>query len=82
MRIKLIRLLFLLVLPLHFAQAQGTVPTFQRTVGQGTYTLAGRDPAESGTVTIPTMIVPVTLSFDAKKTAGKSLLMSAPPDVP
>ena len=82
MRIKSICLLFLLVLPLHFAHAQSTVPTFQHAVGQGSYTLVGRDPAQGGTTTIPTVLVPITLSFDAKKTAGKPFIMDAAPDVP
>ncbi|MBZ5621287.1 MAG: chitinase [Acidobacteriia bacterium] len=82
MRSKSICLLFLLVLPLHFAHAQGTVPTFQYAVGQGSYTLVGRDPAQGGTTTIPTVLVSVSLSFDAKKTAGKPFIMDAAPDVP
>jgi chitinase len=82
MRIKSICLLFLLVLPLHFAHAQTTVPTFQHAAGQGSYTFVGRDPAQGGATTIPTVLVPVTLSFDAKKTAGKPFLMDAAPDVP
>src|SRR5450756_161590 len=82
MRIKSICLLFLLVLPLHFAHAQTTVPTFQHAAGQGSYTFVGRDPAQGGTTTIPTVLVPVTLSFDAKKTAGKPFPMDAAPDVP
>jgi chitinase len=82
MRIKPIRLIFLLVLPLHSAHSQSTVPTFQHAVGQGSYTLAGRDPAQSGTTTIPTVLVPITLSFEAKMTAGKPFLMDAAPDVP
>ena len=82
MRIKSICLLFLPVLPLHFARAQGTVPTFQHAAGQGSYTLAGRDPAQGGATTIPTVLVPITLSFDAKKTAGKPFVMDAAADVP
>src|SRR5664279_4783453 len=82
MRIKSICLLFLLVLPLQFACAQSTVPTFQHAAGQGSYTLVGRDPAQGGTTTIPTVLVPITLSFDAKKTAGKPFVMDAAADVP
>src|SRR5450759_3619190 len=82
MRIKSICLLFLLVLPLQFACAQSTVPSFQHAAGQGSYTFVGRDPAQGGVTTIPTVLVPVTLSFDAKKTAGKPFLMDASPDVP
>ena len=82
MRIKSICLMSLFVLTLHVAHAQGPVPTFKHTVGQGSYTLAGRDPAQGGTTTIPTVLVPVALSFDAKKTAGKPFVMDAAADVP
>ena len=81
MRIKPICLLFLLALSLQSAHAQGTVPTFVHTVGQGSYTLVGRDPAQGGTTTIPTVLVPVTLSFEAKKTDGKPFVMDAAADV-
>ncbi len=59
-----------------FVQAQGTVPTFKRTVGTNAYTLAGRDPAQKGTTVIPTVLVPVTLTFP-----GKTVRVSAEPDV-
>ena len=86
MRIKALCLLFLLALPLHFARAQGTVPTFRYTAGQSTYAILGRDPAQGSTTTIPTVLVPVTLSFDAANktspTAGRPSIMDAAPDVP
>ena len=82
MRIQSICLLFLLAPCLRLAHAQGTVPTFQHASGQSSYTLAGRDPAQGGTTTIPTVLVPVTLSFEARKTAGKHFIMDAAPDVP
>jgi chitinase len=53
------------------------LPTFQHKVDQSSYTLLGRDPAQGGTTTIPTVLVPVTLSFNA----GKPLVMDAAPDV-
>jgi chitinase len=81
MRIKSICLLFLLELSLQPAHSQGTVPTFQHSAGQGSYTLAGGDPVKTGTTTIPTVLVPIALSFDAKKTAGKPFVMDAAPDV-
>jgi chitinase len=81
MRGKLICLLFLLDLSLRPAHAQGTIPTFEHSAGQGSYTLAGRDPAQRGTTTIPTVLVPIALSFDAKKTAGKPFVMDAAADV-
>ena len=82
MRIKFICLLVLLVPPLQLARAQSTVPTFQQAAGQGFYTLVGRDPARGGATIIPTVLAPVTLSFDAKKTAGKPFIMAAAQDVP
>ena len=59
------------------SQAQGTIPTFQYAAGQQTYTLAGGDPARGGTTTIPTVLVPLTLSLDARK----SIVMDASPDI-
>jgi chitinase len=75
-------LLLFLVASLHFASAQGTVPTFEKTIGQGSFTLVGRDPAQGGTTVIPTVLVPITLSFEAKKNAGKLFGMDASADVP
>jgi chitinase len=78
-----IQALFLLAsLSLHLAYTQGTVPTFQQSVGPNSYTLAGSSPALGGATTIPTLLVSVTLSFDAKRTAGKPYIMDAAPDVP
>lgn len=82
MRIRFIRLFFLVVLPLHLAHAQGTVPIFQHTVGQRSYILVGRDPAQGGVTAIPTVLVPLRLSFDARKAIGKPFIMDAAPDVP
>jgi hypothetical protein len=81
LRIPSIVLLSFLALPSQFAHAQGTVPTFQHAAGQGSYTLAGGDPAKGGVTTIPTVLVPIVLSFDAKKTAGRPFVMDAGPDV-
>jgi chitinase len=74
--------LALFILPLHSAHAQGTVPTFKHAVGQGSYTLAGSDPAQETTTTIPTVLVPIKLSFDAKKTEGRPFVLDAGIDVP
>jgi chitinase len=81
MRIESLCLALLLVPPLPYAHAQTAVPTFQHTAGQGSYTLAGRDPAQGGVTTIPTLLVPVALSFEARQTAGKPFFMDAAPDV-
>ena len=55
----------------------GTVPTFRH----GSFTFAGRDPGQGGTTTIPVVLVPVTLSFESKKTGGKPFTMDAGGDV-
>src|SRR6185437_3938560 len=68
-RIKILCLLLLFCLPLRRSQAQGTVPTFSRAIGGSSYTLAGRDPANAGTTTIPTVLVPITLTFEGSKPA-------------
>jgi chitinase len=77
-RIKIVCLLVLFALSLRPAHAQGTVPTFQRVLGGSSYTLAGHDPAQSGTTVIPTVLVPITLTFDGTQRT----LMDAAPDVP
>ncbi len=76
MRIRMLSVLALSLLLMPFAQAQGTVPTFSRSIGGNSYTLAGRDPAQSGTTVIPTMLVPITLTFQSRSTS-----MDAAPDV-
>ena len=77
-RIKILCLLLLAWLPLRSSRAQGTVPTFTRSIGGSSYTMAGRDPANSGTTTIPTVLVPITLTFEGSKPAR----MDATADVP
>jgi chitinase len=77
MRIRTTCLLVLLALALPATYAQGTIPTFKRSLGGSSYTLAGRDPAQSGTTVIPTVLVPVTLTFD-----GRTTRMDAAPDLP
>jgi chitinase len=77
-----LNLISLLALPLSLVLGQGTAPTFQIAVGQNSYVLLGGNPAQGGAATIPTVLVPVTLSFEAKKTAGKLFILDAVPDVP
>ena len=72
----------LLLLSLPAAYAQGTAPTFTHKVGSSTYTLLGQDPAQAGTTTVPTVLVPITLAFEAKKADGKPFVMDAGADVP
>ena len=81
MQIKSICLLFLFDLSLRPAHGQGTVPTFEHSAGQSSYTLAGRDPVQGGTTTVPTVLVPIALSFTAKNLAGKPFLMDAASDL-
>ena len=82
MPIRSISSIFLLVVSVHSLCAQGTVPTFKHFVGQGSYTLVGRDPALGGKLTIPTVLVPVTLSFNAKMASGDQLAMDPTADIP
>ena len=77
MRIRTICLPGFLILSMLAAHAQGTIPTFQRTIAASSYTLAGRDPAQAGTTTIPTVLVPIALTFE-----GRTIRMDAAPDVP
>lgn len=64
------------------AWSQGTAPTFQYTTGSGSYVLVGHDPKQGGTTTIPTVLVPVTLSFETREMAGKPFRLDASADVP
>ncbi len=59
--------LLVTVVLLPLARAQGTVPTFQRHMGDASFTLAGRDPSQGGVTTIGTLLVPVTLSFESRQ---------------
>src|SRR5580765_532155 len=82
MRIASLTQLVLLALTMRSAGAQGTAPAFQFKAGQGAFTILGSDPSGGASTTIPTVLVPITLSFDAKKIAGKPFVMDAAPDVP
>ncbi len=70
------RIILVSLMVLGVAFSQGTAPTFQVAAGGGSYTLAGHDPAAGGSTTIPTVLVPITLSFESKK-----LVMDAGGDV-
>lgn len=76
------KLITTLALFLAAANAQTAVPTFQFTNGSNIYSIAGRPPAQSGTTTIPTVLVAVTLSFEARQSASRPFVMDAAPDVP
>lgn len=71
-------LLILAALPLG---AQGTAPAFQYKVDGATYTLLGRDPAQGGTTSIPVLLVPVKLSFEANRGSAQPFVMDAAGDV-
>jgi chitinase len=75
-------ILSLLALSLQAASGQGTVPTFKTTAGQNTYTLLGQDPAQGSTTTVPTVLVPISLSFESKKVDGKPAALDAAGSVP
>jgi chitinase len=85
MRIKsgylFVALLSLLASSLYSAHAQGTAPTFNLSAGQNSYTIFGNDPSQGTTTTIPTVLVPITLSFDTKQINGKPFVMDAAEDV-
>ena len=55
MRNQILSFLFFVILPLPCVPAQNTIPTFRQTVGQNSYVLIGCDPAQGGTITIPTI---------------------------
>lgn len=59
------------------AHARGTVPTFTRALAGKTFTFAGQDPAKAGTTVIPTVLVPIRLTF-----AGSATALDAAGDVP
>jgi chitinase len=81
-RFATLGIVVLLVLWQDIARAQGTIPTFRHTAGAASYVLPGGDPAKGGATTIPTVLVPIALSFESGRTAGKPFVMTAEPDVP
>jgi chitinase len=74
-------LLVLFLLAVGKGYGQGTVPTFLFKAGQSSLTLPGRDPAQGGTTVIPTVLVAVRLTFDAKPDRGKALTLDADGDI-
>ena len=72
----------LLILPSASARAQGTIPTFTHPIGPTSYIFAGRAPSQAAVTTIPTLLVPITLSFAASSGDSRPFLMDAAPDVP
>lgn len=78
MRMQLLCLLLLSALFTRCACAQGTVPVFQHSVGDQAFTLAGGDPAEGRTTTIPVVLVPLKLTF----AGARPITLDAAGDVP
>jgi chitinase len=60
-------LIVVLVLAAGVVYGQGTAPTFRYNAGKTSLTLPGRDPAQGGTTVIPTVLVPVRLTFSGEK---------------
>lgn len=62
-----------------------TVPTFAGSFvtdgKQYSYTFAGRAPQMGGTTTIPTLLVPLALSFDTNPDGGHKAVLSAADDI-
>jgi chitinase len=61
---------------------RGTAPTFQFSTGKGVVTLTGRDPSQSETTVIPTVLVPVRLHFLARSAQNAPATLDAAADVP
>jgi chitinase len=81
MRATLVTWHIALLASLHLLRAQGTVPTFNYQA-EHNYSILGGDLRRGNTTTIPTVLVPITLAFDAKKIGGKPFTMDASADVP
>src|SRR5690349_7942788 len=81
MRKFFIRLFILCALSWCSAFGDGTAPTFQYRTNNLSYTLAGQDPEQGGTTTIPVVLVPLMLSFEAGRAHGNPSVMDAAPDV-
>jgi len=62
-------------------QIQGTAPVFEYNIDDSHYWLTGRDPSLGSATKLSTVLVPITLSFDAKNIAGKHVVLDAHPDI-
>ena len=76
----------ILVLPSSIRAQDNTLPTFTRTYSAAgidySYTVVGAEPAKGGTTTIPTVLVPITLTIEAPMdAAGKKAVLDASMDV-
>jgi chitinase len=87
--VRLVLRIFLvgiLLLPVSTYAQDMALPTFTRTynsAGTGySYTVVGIDPGKGGVTTIPTVLVPITLTIEAPMdAAGKRAVLDASPDV-
>jgi chitinase len=84
--VRVARFLSIGLLLLPSAYAQATLPTFTHTyTARGedySYTVVGGDPAKGGTTTLPTVLVPITLTIEAPMDeAGAKAVLDAGPDV-
>jgi chitinase len=75
-----------LLLPISIHAQDTKLPTFTRTYNAAgtdySYTVVGTDPAKGGVTTIPTVLVPITLTIEAPMdAAGKKAVLDASPDV-
>ena len=82
MNIARFQLITGLLLAAFTGYGQGTVPTFHFKAGQSSLILPGRDSAQGGTTVIPTVLVPVRLTFNDNPGEGKSVTFDAAGDVP
>lgn len=81
MRTQRIGLSLCLAISVTSIRAQGTVPKFEFSTGQNSYTLPGQEPSRGGTSTIPTVLVPINLNFTSAGRAGQSVHMDGASDV-
>src|SRR5579875_913740 len=79
---KISSLLSLMLLGVASACAQSRVPHFTIASGHGQMVLLGNSPARGGTTVIPTVLVPVTLSFSSRPDTGEPTTLSAKAAVP
>src|SRR5215831_48711 len=75
-------LIVFLVFASELGFGQGTAPTFRFNTAYGVVTLPGRDPSQSGTTVIPTVLVPVRLHFLAPAAENAPMTLDAAADVP
>uniref|UniRef100_A0A7V4XQ10 Glycoside hydrolase n=1 Tax=Acidobacterium capsulatum TaxID=33075 RepID=A0A7V4XQ10_9BACT len=78
---RLSGLLSLLLFVAASVSAQSSIPHFSVALDHGSITMLGSSPSHSETTAIPTVLVPVTLSFAATPATGEPASLSSLPDV-